>query len=59
MGTYVLLTGIEGELVRRCLAASVDGPFFPDWEFETLFGLTRDEVREVLDAWSGAIRSRS
>lgn len=27
------------------------GPFFPDWEFQTLMGGERDEMRAVLDAW--------
>jgi hypothetical protein len=27
------------------------GPFFPEWEFSTLFGLERAEVRAIADAW--------
>ena len=38
-------------VVGQALRAAVDGPFFPDWEFHTLFGLTRNEVRAVADAW--------
>jgi hypothetical protein len=41
----------ERQVVRECLRASVEGPFFPDWEFATLFGLTRDEVKKVLLSW--------
>ena len=41
----------EQLIVRDCLRAAVEGPFFPDWEFHTLFGLTRDEVRDVLNSW--------
>jgi hypothetical protein len=41
----------EREVVRECLRAAVNGPFFPDWEFETLFGLDREEVRRVLLSW--------
>lgn len=41
----------EREVVRECLQAAVKGPFFPDWEFETLFGLTREEVGKVLLSW--------
>jgi hypothetical protein len=26
-------------IVGECLRASVDGPYFEDWEFHTLFGL--------------------
>ena len=42
----------EREVVRECLRAAVEGLFFPDWEFETLFGLGREEVRCVLLSWS-------
>lgn len=38
-------------IVKECLRATVEGPFFPGWEFHTLFGLTRDEVRSVLESW--------
>jgi hypothetical protein len=31
-------------------ASSRDGPFFPDWEFHTLFGLERAEVRAIAAA---------
>ena len=41
----------ERDVVRECLRAAVEGPFFPEWEFATLFGLTRDEVRQVLLSW--------
>jgi hypothetical protein len=33
------------------LRAAVEGPFFPEWEFGTIFGLSRDEVRQVLSSW--------
>jgi hypothetical protein len=38
-------------LVGRCLEAAANGPFFPDWEFDTLFGLSRDQLRKVAGAW--------
>jgi hypothetical protein len=38
-------------LVGQVLRAAAEGPFFPDWEFHSLFGLTRKEVRSVADAW--------
>jgi hypothetical protein len=43
------LTADEFDLVGRCLRAAVDGPFFPEWEFHTLFGMTRVEVRDIAD----------
>jgi hypothetical protein len=39
--------------LNEALAAAARGPFFPDWEFETLFGLTRAEV----SALAGSIAS--
>ena len=41
----------EREVVRECLRAAVEGPFFPECEFETIFGLARDEVERVLLSW--------
>ena len=46
-----MLTDREADIVRAALRASVEGPFFPDWEFQTLMGVERDEMRSVLDAW--------
>ena len=43
----------EREVAQECLHAVVDGPFFPEWEFATLFGLERDEVRRILFTWPG------
>lgn len=41
----------ETQVVLECLKATTQGPFFPDWEFSTLFGLSREEVAEVAAAW--------
>jgi len=38
-------------LVAACLLASDEGPFFPDWEFHTLFGVERGELRSVRMRW--------
>jgi hypothetical protein len=45
------LSPTESNVVRQALHAAVDGPFFPQWEFSALFGLDREEVREVLVDW--------
>lgn len=45
------LTPDEQQIVLDCLKASVEGPFFPKWEFSTLFGLSREEVRSVIQKW--------
>jgi hypothetical protein len=41
----------QRKLVRKCLIAAVEGPFFPDWEFHLLFSLERDEVRMIANQW--------
>ncbi len=41
----------ERDVVRQCLRAAVEGPFFPEWEFHTIFGLERSEVNGVLLSW--------
>jgi len=50
-GWHRVLTDGEVEIARQALAATVDGPFFEDWEFSSLFGLERDEVHAVLIRW--------
>ena len=39
------------KMIGQCLRAAVDGPFFPDREFSTLFGFSRDELRHIADRW--------
>jgi len=45
------LSSEQVEIVRRAMFAAADGPFFPDWEFETLMGVSREEVRRVAREW--------
>jgi hypothetical protein len=45
------LTEREQGVIGRCLRAAADGPFFPDEEFHTLFGLEREEVRAIASRW--------
>jgi len=39
------------EVIRECLRATAEGPFYPDWEFGTIFGLERADVKRILMAW--------
>lgn len=41
----------DRDLIRRSLAACAIGPFFEEWEFHALFGLTRPEFREAARRW--------
>lgn len=45
------LTDEEKRVVGECLCAAAFGPFFPDWEFHTLFGVDRDEAIRVAQSW--------
>jgi hypothetical protein len=38
-------------LVRACLLASDEDPFFPDWEFQALFGIERSQLGDVRRRW--------
>ncbi len=44
----------EKAIIGNVLRAPADGPFFPDWEFGTLFGLERSKVRAIADTWPDA-----
>jgi hypothetical protein len=46
-----MLSERESDVVRAVLRAAVEGPFFPEWEFEMIMGVDRDETRRVLVAW--------
>ena len=41
-------------VIGECLNAAANGPFFPDWEFSTLFGLERSEVANIAASWPQA-----
>lgn len=38
-------------VIGQCLRAAASGPFFPDWEFETLFGCEREEILRIAERW--------
>jgi hypothetical protein len=45
------LSDADKTTIGQALRAAANGPFFPDWEFHTLFGLQRAEVRAIADGW--------
>jgi hypothetical protein len=45
------LSDAEMDVLHEALRAAADGPFFPDWEFHTLFGLKRETVRAIAESW--------
>jgi hypothetical protein len=38
-------------IIAEALNAAIHGPFFPEWEFQTLFGIGRAELTAVYEAW--------
>ena len=44
-------------IIRECLSAAASGPFFPDWEFDILFGLSRSELLDIARRWPNCDRS--
>lgn len=38
-------------LVHNCLSAIEEKEFFPDWEFQTLFGLEKAEFEDAVKNW--------
>ena len=41
----------ERQTVSECLLAAEQEEFFPEWEFETLFGITRTQLAGVRAKW--------
>jgi len=42
------------QVFRESLVAAARGPFFPEWEFHSLFGLDRAGVESIADSFSSA-----
>lgn len=50
-------TSSDFNILKDALVAAVHGPFFPDWEFPTLFGLERSEVEAIAQSLSPAMQT--
>jgi hypothetical protein len=48
------LTENEKNIVLQCLKACIGEVFFPDWEFHTLTGYEKDEVKHLIVNWPKA-----
>ncbi len=48
---FAELTEKQKKIIGECLDAAANGPFFPEWEFSTLFGLERSEVAKIAKDW--------
>jgi hypothetical protein len=47
-----MLTVSDMHAFKEALTAAAEGPFFQDWEFHTLFGLERSELRCLASQFS-------
>ena len=45
------LSAEDIDLIGAALHAAANGPFFPDWEFQTLIGVTRSQLKEIGALW--------
>jgi hypothetical protein len=45
------LTERDQQTVSECLRAAEQEDFFPEWEFETLFGMSRNQLSVVRNQW--------
>src|SRR5262245_14812448 len=46
-----LMSESDRQCIGACLRAAANGPLFEEWEFRTLFGLDRDQLRSVATMW--------
>ncbi len=49
---YDQLTTKEHAIIKGCLLAASSVKFFPDWEFETLFPFSKDNLKTMSDHFS-------
>jgi len=53
-----MLSAAERAVLDACFRETTEGPYFPDWEFPTLFGVTRDKVRASRRHWAAGKAER-
>jgi hypothetical protein len=41
------LSDQDRRIIAQCLRAAAEGPFFEEWEFHTLMGVSRDQIRRL------------
>jgi hypothetical protein len=47
----VTIIAEEAKLIAATIRETADGPLYEDWEFHTLFGFEREEMRALALAW--------
>ena len=51
----LMRSSVEHQAFKEALAAAARGPFFPDWEFETLIGFERPSVDAAATSFSPTV----
>ena len=46
-------------IIGECLRAAAYGPFFPDGEFDSIFGLSKNDVAKIADDWPVCLDEKS
>lgn len=46
-----ILTDQEKDIILQCLTAAFEGSFFPEWEFQNLFGVERNMLEKIIKMW--------
>lgn len=46
-----MLSPQDAKVIGECLNATASGPFFPDWEFDTLMGVNREDFSKIAARW--------
>lgn len=46
------------DFIKKCLKATVEGDFFEEWEFQTLMGVDRKELKKIYLAWPKLVFSK-
>ena len=45
------MTASDTKIIAECLKATAEGPFIPEWEFDTLMGVSKVNFEEIAARW--------
>ncbi len=45
------MTPQDTQIIGECLRAVAKGPFLPDWEIDSLIGMSKAEVTTIAERW--------
>ena len=55
--TYIIpqLSQREQQTILECMNAVLNGPFIPEWEFDTLLGVSRHAMNNIIANWPDVV----